>query len=167
MFAQIAIHLGETMFQRIVKDIKSTPNRLREAPQKLTARRHELVRNLRNQAQRVRGDGQEAIWNFQTQTLERVDALLDRAGDVPGVSRVVESAERVVEQRLATVTAVPVDSYETMNVKQVCRAIRSLDRVALLKIRRFEELNKNRKTVLDAVERRWESLLEQPIQDAA
>ena len=46
----------------------------------------------------------------------------------------------------------PVVDYADLNAKKAMAAIKDLGRVDLLRVRRFEAENKNRKTVLDAID---------------
>lgn len=125
---------------------------LRHAPERLNARRQDLTRRLRTQVRTLRGDGEERIWTLQTRTLERVGDWLHRNQDTPVVARVAPRAEELVRDRLDTITRPPVPGFEDLNAKDAIRALRGLDRVDLLKVERFERANRNRKTVLEAIE---------------
>jgi hypothetical protein len=146
------------MLGNLINEIKSAPERwgsvpqkLKSAPQRLKDRGDTLVKELKATAVDKVDDGAEMLWNLQNTTLKTVDELLERAVDVPGVGKVAKSAEQIVQQGLEALNSLPVEDYETLNVKQVLKALTGLTRVDLLKVEKFELANKNRKTVLKAI----------------
>ena len=94
------------------------------------------------------------LWRAQTRTLERAEALLEKAEELPVVKLVAEPAERLVAKRLDLVTAVPVEGYAELNARNAVKALADLDRVGLLCVQRWENANKARKTVLDSITKR-------------
>ncbi len=134
------------MLNRIVKTLKTTPS-------DLANRGADLTERARTRVQRVRSEGSETLWTLRVDALERVEDLLHGAPDLPVVGRVADVAERLVHQRIEATTAVPVADYDSLNTKRVGEVIRDLGRVDLLKVRRYEMANKNRKTVMGHVDR--------------
>ena len=149
------------MFEAVVDALGSAPERLRAAPEqlraapeRLKARRATLQQDLQERAHSLETQGRVGLWRAQTRTLERAEALLEKAEELPVVKLVAEPAERLVHERLDMVTAVPVEGYAEMNARNAVKALAELDRVGLLCVRRWEKANKGRKTVLDAVAKR-------------
>ena len=143
------------MLDRLWTDVKDTPNRLR-------ARQATLISRARHQAFMVRTGGQERLWTLHTTALEEVEGWLGRTVELPVVSRVMVPVERLVHDRLEATVAVPLADYETLNAKSAARAIRDLDHLGLLRVRKHEEANKCRKTVLDAIEAQLEKRARPP-----
>lgn len=135
---------------------------LETAPEKLSDHRSRLVTTVRHRAAVARGEGHSRFWNAETRTLENAVDLLDRSKDLPVVKLVVAPAERIVKSRLDHVTELPVAEFATLNAKDAARAVRGLDWVELLRVRRFEAANKGRKTVLDALAKELDRLKVQP-----
>ena len=134
------------MLNRLVETLKTTPS-------DLASRGVEFTGRARTRVQRARSEGSEALWTLRVDALERVEDLLHGAPDIPVVGRVADAAERLVQQRIEANTALPIADYDSLNTRRVGEAIRDLGRVDLLKIRRYETTNKNRKTVLSHIER--------------
>lgn len=131
---------------RILDEIQS-------APRKLVARGNALRLRARRRAHAIRLDGETKLFQFQVGTLEQIEGLLERTPAWPGLSRVADAAEKLVHERLAAFTAPPIADYDTLSAKDVGHALLDLSYVDLLRVRRWEETRKNRKTVLSAVER--------------
>jgi hypothetical protein len=129
---------------------------VKEAPARIRARRDTLVTRARHQAFMVRTGGQERIWTLHTTALTEVEDLLLRTTEVPVLSRVTTPVERLVSERLEATLAVPLAEYDGMNAKTASRAVRDLDHLGLIRVRRYEQDHKGRKTVLDAVEAQLE-----------
>lgn len=147
------------MLNRWIEDIKKTPSRLAERREQLSERRRELTHKARTQLNTAAGDSQERLWTLGTGTLERVDAALDRADEVPVIGRISRGAHKLVSNRLDALTRPAIDDYDGLNARDAIQAIRTLEtRVALASVRRHELQNKNRKTVLAAIESRVDAL---------
>ncbi|MFT6146379.1 MAG: hypothetical protein ACJAZO_002043 [Myxococcota bacterium] len=134
------------MLNRIVKTLKTTPS-------DLVSRGADFTDRARSRVMRARSEGSETLWTFRVDALERVEDLLHGAPDILVIGRVADAAERLVQQRIEANTALPVEDYDSLNTKRVGEVIRDLGRVDLLKVRRYEMGNKNRKTVLSHVDR--------------
>ena len=154
------------MIDRIKTEIKKTQGRLRERQSLFTEQADDIVVQARHKAHLVRGDGAERLWHFENQALDWVDNVLNRA-EVPGVELVKEPVGRLVKQARETVTANPIEGYDTLNARAAADAVRALDIVDLLKIERIEREEKGRKTVFDAIARRRVVLQKMPFRGAA
>ena len=163
------------MITKVVEDIKSAQESIRNAPkvlnekkealqESLTEQRNDLqervnalVERLRRQVTAVRNNGQERVWTFETNALEAVEGMLSK-GDDTRLEKLTSSLEDLVTRRLDAVTVPRIESYDELNAKDSIKALRGLDWLDLLKVARYEELTRNRKTVLQAVERTLEGL---------
>jgi len=133
------------------------------APEKVSSTTNQLVSNVRHRAHVARGEGHSRIWETQTRTLERGVELLSKGKEMPVMKLVVPHAEKLVQSRLDQVTELPIDAFEGMNAKAAARSVRGLGWVELLRVKRWEESGKNRKTVLDAVTREQDKLRAEPL----
>ena len=148
------------MFSQLITEIKTVPERLAQKGESLRQRRTTLTTSARKTVQTVRGDSEERLWKAQTAALARVGEVLENADEVPVIGALSKSAGKLVDTRLATLTAVPIEDYDALNARTVIGHIKALDsRVQLASIRLHESENKARKTVLKAVEDRIASLL--------
>ena len=132
--------------------LKGVPEQLRDAPDKLQARGQEVGRRLRERLGDLKDEGEERAWELEKRALQVAGDLLDRASEVPVVSSVAPRVEGVVQERLAQLTRPGIEGYDELSVKAVREAVRGLPRVELLKVARYEEAHKNRKTVLADVQ---------------
>lgn len=136
------------MITQWIKDLKETPSRLAD-------RRKQWGSKARKQLKQRAGDGQERLWTLGTSALERVDGALDRTDDVPVVGMLSRGAHKLVTDRLEALTSPPIEGYESLNARAAISAIKELDgRISLVTVRRYEAENKNRKTVLAAIDAR-------------
>ena len=158
------------MITKVVEDIKSAQESIRNAPKALSEKKdalqeslseqrndlqerlNALIERLRRQVMAMRNSGQERVWNFETTALEAVEGMLAKGDDTP-IEKLTSSLEDLVTRRLDVVTAPRIENYDALNAKESIRALRGLDWLDLLKVARYEELTRNRKTVLQAVER--------------
>ena len=165
--------MERAVITKVVEDIKSAQESIRNAPkalsekkdalqESLTEQRNDLqerlnalVERLRRQVMAMRNSGQERVWNFETTALEAIEGMLAKGDDTP-IEKLTSSLEDLVTRRLDTVTAPRIENYDALNAKDSIRALRGLDWLDLLKVARYEELTRNRKTVLQAVERALE-----------
>ena len=144
------------MIPKKFEDLKSVPERLAKRPAVLAKR-------ARYRASLLRGESAERLFTVQSDALEKVETLLGKAPErVPLVSRVADAAEKAVHERREALTAPPVEGYADMNAKDAIAAVRELDRVDLLKVKRYEEATKDRVTVLRAVSKRFDELDAKP-----
>lgn len=124
---------------------------------------HQVADQVKTQADQTLRKARRWLWDareaattkafdLNVKALERADTLASRAGSVAG-----ERAERTVHSVVDVLQKItiepPVPGYAEMNVREAMNALRDVDRYGLLRIRRFEAAHKNRKTVLDAIQR--------------
>ena len=126
---------------KFIDDIKTAPERLAEGGSALRTAARKRVHTLRR-------DSEQRLFRLRVEALERAEGLAERSGIAP--------LERLVTRRLTAFTTPPIAEYDSLNVKQVTGALREAIYVDLLRVRRWEETHKNRKTVLSAVERELE-----------
>jgi hypothetical protein len=129
---------------------------MKEAPKRIRGKRDALMGRARHGVFMARTGGQERVWTLQTQALEGMGSWLTRAAGLPVGARVSQPMERLVRDRLALQLAVPLANYDGLNAKTAARLVRDLDHLGLLRVRRHERANKQRKTVLGAIEAQLE-----------
>ena len=108
------------MFASFFDEIKNTPSRVAE-------RREDLTRRARRRVFNARGDGAERFWSVRTSTLERVETILGKSAEVPVIGTLTAAANKLVQSRLDSLTALPIEAYETMNAKEAIVAIKAID----------------------------------------
>lgn len=129
---------------------------IQSAPRKLADRGNALRLRARRRVHAMRLDGESRLFRFQVGTLEQIEGLLVRTPQWPGIKRVADSAEKLVHKRLAAFTAPPIADYDGLAAKEIGGKLGDLAYVDLLRVRRWEETHKTRKTVIAAVERELE-----------
>jgi len=122
--------------------------------------RHRLER-ARHDAWLKRNEGRVALWSLSTRGLERAHELLD---DAPPA--LAQPLIKLVNRGLAEATQLPVEGYDQLNARKAAAAVRGLDLLDLERVARVERSNKNRKTVLDAVQQQRKRLLAEPEPEA-
>ena len=131
------------MLGEIIQDLKEVRSKAKDKPQ-------EIADQAKRRINKVREEGTEKLWEFRTEALERAEDILGEAPlDMPIVSRIAGAAERLVQKGLA----LPIEDYDGLNAKTAIKSLVELSRVDLLQLRRYELANKQRKTVLAAMER--------------
>ena len=139
--------------ERLVAESEKLSEKVTQERNRLVKERKKLLSQAKAQATRVRGEGQEKIWNLQTTALDQAIDLLEQVDELPdAVQKAAGPLDRLVRQRLEDITASPVDGYSALNVRQVGSALANLDWLDLVKVRRIEVETKNRKTVLGAID---------------
>ena len=126
---------------------------LKFSPTDIVNRSAELGQRARSRVRRVRSEGSETLWTFRIDALTRVEDILASAPDLPVIGSVADAAERLVHNRIEATVAVPIEDYDELNTRRVGEAIQDMSRVNLLRVRRYELANKNRKTVMGYIER--------------
>lgn len=142
------------MLTRLLDDLKAAPERIRTAPARMADRRRNTTRWARQRVRTARGQTQRQLWTWRVNTLEATGDLLDKGTDVPVLGRIIGPAASFVNSQKSALTAVPVDGFEDMNARDAIAAIKELDTLSLFIAQRFESENKNRKTVLAAIDKR-------------
>jgi hypothetical protein len=134
-----------SMFERLVGDLKRTPERI--------ARRGANLRErARDGVARARSEGAERWFEIQIRAFDRAEALIEKAPDLPLVNRVTGAAERLVQRGKDAALQMPIADYDELGTKKIMKEIQALDRAALIRVRHHEASGKARKTVLDALE---------------
>ena len=151
------------MIERLKEEVETAQARLRKFSDRLMVEGNGFAKNARHQVHKVRTEGSERLYNFEVQALDWADEVLERAEDLPGVSKVKEPIERFVSQAREAVTALPIEDYATLNARNAAAAVRELDFVGLAKVSKYEAANKNRKTVFQAIAGRQAVLAKPPV----
>jgi 2-methylisocitrate lyase-like PEP mutase family enzyme len=118
----------------------------------LTRNLKEHLDTARDRVRRAREAGADRLFALRVQALERADDALDRVDELPAVGRVASAVATVVERRLERLATVPVDGWAELNAKKAIQAVKELDRTGLRAARLHEARNKERKTVLAAID---------------
>jgi len=163
------------MISKVVEDIKKAPESIKNAPQAFNARKEALHGDLQAQKKQLQERGealiskaklqiktaknssQERWWTLETNALEAAEGFLGKA-DETVLAKWANGLEDLVTKRLDAVTLPSVENYDLLNAKDTIKALRGLDWLELLKVARYEQLTKDRKTVLQAVEAELEAL---------
>lgn len=136
--------------------IKDMIRDLRTAPTQIDARAREATKWVRRTVYNVREQGESNLWDLHLTAIENAKGLLDKTDGVPVLSTVGANVKDLLGQLEATTTAPPLAEYDELNVRKVMAALRDLDHFGLLKVQRYEAANKNRKTILDAIQREFD-----------
>ena len=152
------------MLSRIFDEFKATPDRFSTQRDAITkeakARANQVLTQadevkdqVVERANQVKNDGEDVLWGFQTDALEQLTAWLGQAPDMPLLNPITDKAKTLISERLDAITSLQIEDYDVLNAKDAIRAAKSLsNRCALLSLHRYEASNKNRKTVLTAIE---------------
>jgi hypothetical protein len=115
-----------------------------------------LTRRARHWWLEARERGVERWWDWKLDALARAESWLGRAPQrVPVLSRVAGYAGEAAGRRRAQLSRAPLENYDSLNVRSVRERLGRLDRTSLLQLRSYEMAHKNRKTVLQDIEREW------------
>jgi hypothetical protein len=134
---------------RVLEDLGKTRQRLQQT-------RDSYSRWLRRRVFEAREASENQLWELHVSTLERAQDLLERAPEVPVFDRVGTGARELLEALERATTHPPMADYDDLNVRKVMSSLRDLDRFGLLRVHRYEAAHRNRKTILDAVQRELE-----------
>jgi chromosome segregation ATPase len=140
-------HVRERL-EDVPERLKGVRGRLEDAPEKLQERGQEVGRKLRGRIGDLVDEGEERAWELEKRALMAAGGLIERASEVPVVSGVAPRVEGAVQERLGKITKPPIADYDELNVKAIRAALGELERLDLIKVARYEEANKGRKTVL-------------------
>jgi chromosome segregation ATPase len=151
MVADILENLKEEI-SHVRERLEDMPERLKDAPDKLQSRGQQVGRRLRERLNELVDEGEERAWELEKRALEAAGGLIERASEVPVVSGVAPRVEGALQGRLGKITSPPIAEYDELNVKAIRAALGELDRLELIKVARYEEAHKGRKTVLRDIE---------------
>ena len=152
------------MLERVKEELKGLQGRLRNAQGQFVDQADSLVHQARHKAHLVKGEGAERLWTFETQAIDWVDDLLERA-DGTGAERVREPVAKLVDQARANVYGNPIDGYDSLNARAAADAVRDLGVTGLLQIELIEKAGKGRKTVFEAIDKRRTQLQKPPFRE--
>ena len=147
------------MFSNVIEPRREAlKNRFVELREGSVERAREVRETGLSTARELRATGEIRWWTFEIQTLEALEGVFGKVPEVPGLNRVWEPVFRALKTRLEEVTSMPISDYDSLSAKRAAKALRPLDRIELLRVQRYEVANKNRKTVLDGIERAFTRL---------
>ncbi len=152
------------MLTRVKEELKGVQVRIRDVQEQVVGQADDLVHQARHKAHLFKGEGEERLWNLETQALDWVEDVLDRA-DGTGAQKVREPVVKLVEQARASVFRNPIDEYAQLNARAAAAAVRELGVTGLLQIEKIERAGKGRKTVFEAIERRRTELQKPPFRE--
>lgn len=136
------------MIQDRLNDLSAMPEQLKtEAGQRLRAARRWWWD--------TRETATTSLFKAHLTAIDRAKELADKAASVAGED-LAERAKSLVSSIEKATADAPIAGYDEMNVRDAMNAIRELDRYGLLRIERYEQSNKARKTVMDAIHREVE-----------
>jgi hypothetical protein len=138
-------------FKTVQEKLSGVPDRARQAPDLLRARGETAIEEIRSSATTKRNQATAALYAFEQSALELADEAVERAAGLPLFDRVAKNVEDLLMTARESVMAPAMADYDTLNVKQVNAALSGLSYMELLKVASYESANKNRKTVLGAV----------------
>jgi hypothetical protein len=137
------------MIREVIRDVQSVPG-------KLAQHRDDARKWVRKQVWQAREQGETSLWKLHLQALERAGELVERASELPVLEKVGPNAKGLLQAVEKVTTAPPFPDYDELNVRKIMGSLHELDRFGLLRVQRHEQSHKNRKTVLDAIEREVE-----------
>lgn len=144
------------MIDAVFDTVQGVQGRVRELAERLEGRRRQAEHVARGAAFDARAHAEDKLWSLNLGALSRVHELLDRAAIVPGLDTVRPRLRELVATWESATTRPPVAGYDEQNVRAVLHDLHTHDRLGLLRIRHWEAAHKNRKTILDAVDRELE-----------
>ena len=150
-------------FKKGSERMKTQAQQLGQTPARIRARQRWALQQLRHRARVSHGNSQEWLFEVQADTLHKVEDLIEGAPELPLIQKLLDNAEQRVNDRLSSHTAPPIPDYSVLNARNASKAIIGLERVDLLRVERFERAEKNRKTVIAAIERERSRLLRPPV----
>ncbi len=128
---------------------QSLLSRLNLSKERLT----ELQNGLFLKGEGARDASLSAIYGLGASTLTTAADLSERVPLVQGSSEGLRQKAEALQDAGKAVQRPPINEYDELNVQQVNQALEGLSEYELEKVRRYEESNKNRVTVLREVER--------------
>ena len=150
------------MLRNIVKTAQMIPHEIQlrgeaaieqYAPQALLQRRDEARSWVRTSTHTARTQGADRLFDLQLRALTSGRHLVERAATVPGLRRVEEPARKLIDSIEAAALTPSMKDYDNLPVRDIMKALYTYDHLELLRIRHHESSHKNRKTVLDAIQK--------------
>jgi hypothetical protein len=131
-------------------------HRIQHAQDGLRRRRDDARRWVSARAHAVRTDGEARLFDLQVGAIDQGRKLLERAAEVPALQPVQAPAQRWFAALQSALLAPAMEDYDALAVRDVLKGLYLIDHIGLLRIRRHEAQHKNRKTILDAIQRELE-----------
>jgi polyhydroxyalkanoate synthesis regulator phasin len=117
---------------------------------RLVTRGRDQADDLLGQLERLLAQAREAPGRARQEAGARAQKARKRA--VKAADRHLAGADRV--RRAARVPGFPITAYDDLSVRQIDRRLQELSRAELRRVRDYERRNKDRKGVLQSVERK-------------
>jgi uncharacterized protein YukE len=148
------------MVSNLEKKFSQSADRLRDLQTELTERvgalREDVWRRQQIATGRLRDESLQTVYGLKGAAFGRAANLLQ---SIPSLDQPAKQLRDIADDARAAEDAIarpPIDDYDNLNVKEVTDAIGELDLWSLQKVRDYEAANKNRVTVLRAVDARLE-----------
>lgn len=148
---------SEERIDELREQLEQKREKLEQKGQQARSRTEEVLEDVQTRsnmiAGRLRDSSLSTGYEVGANTLSRAAQLLD---DVPGVAKGAEGLReraRDLEEAGKAVERPPIDDYDELNVQQVNDALEELTPWQLEKVRRYEQANKDRVTILREVDR--------------
>ena len=134
-------------------------------PGRVTKLRDEAVARLDRSQRRVAQKALISAMGIRHALVTRVLAVGESGIDVAGkvtrpvpfsrpLHKVFDTSAKSLRATQSKLAQLPIDDYDELNVRKVADALDTLDAWQLTRVRAYEVENKNRKTVLGAIDRR-------------
>ena len=133
--------------------IRERLREVQQVPHRLATRGEEAREWVLRRVSGAREHSEQRLWTLQMSALEGASELIDRASKVPVLERVVPNARDLLTAVEKASTAPPMVDYDDLNVRKILGSLHTFDRLGLLRIQHHEAAGKNRKTILDAIQR--------------
>lgn len=160
-----SVTISRDRLQEVVDDAvrrgRMTRGDAEEMVSRVVTRGRDQADDLLSQLDRILAQLREVPDRARQQVGDRAQQARKRAGNrtkrarkkaVSAVDRPLAGADRV--RRAARVPGFPITAYDQLSVRQVDRRLQELSRAELRRVRDYEQRNKGRKGVLNAVDRK-------------
>lgn len=150
--------------QPSAEDVRSQLLRVRDALSRSVMLPGDLVRETLEDAVRrgrmTRDDAEDLLQRLvaagrrqSEEVLGDLEGLVDRGRRAPGVDRALRQVDRA--RRVAGIgQSFPITGYDDLTAAQIAERVDELTPAELRKVRDYERRNANRKTVLNAIEKK-------------
>ena len=136
----------------ILSKLNLSKERIEELQQGLVTKREELEKRSTKTAGRLKDASLTTIYEFGANTLGRAAELSEGVPVVGGRADGLRKQAESLKEASAKVQRPPIEGYDDLNVQEVSQALEGLNAYELEKVRRYEEANKDRVTVIRAID---------------
>ena len=143
--------LSEERLAQLQEEVRKKGQQAREQSQQLW--RSVEVRSA-DVSGRLRDDSLTTVYEAGANALSKAADWLDQVPLVRDGAEGLRQRSADLEEARQSIEQPPVDDYDEMNVREVDEALDGLTVCQLQKVRRYEEANKDRVTVLRSIDRR-------------